>query len=123
MKLANVALATSAPPNPSGSPNSDRSQSSATVSTEVANSDAARENAFWSSSETVQSAASAAGVTPPVTKWKNRGPAEWVADAVPTDSSRSATAAAPSPTPGSSPPSSPTRAEPAYTGRVASEDR
>ena len=58
----------------------------------VANADEARANAFWSSSEAVQSAASAAGVTPPVTKWKNRGPADGVAAAVPIRSSRSTTA-------------------------------
>ena len=65
-----------------------RSQSSATVSTASASRDEARTNAFWSSSDTVQSAASAAGVEPPMTKWKKRGPAEAVAVAVPTRSRR-----------------------------------
>ena len=38
--------------------------------------DDTHENEFWSTAEASQSAASAAGVTPPVTKWKKRGPAE-----------------------------------------------
>jgi hypothetical protein len=69
VKLANVALCTSAPPQPAGSPIRSRSQSIATVSASVASAEELRENAFWSRSETSQSAASAAGVTPPVTKW------------------------------------------------------
>ena len=39
-------------------------------------------NAFWSSADVSQSAASAAGVPPPMTKWKNAGPAERVAPVV-----------------------------------------
>jgi hypothetical protein len=69
VKLAKVALVTSAPPHPSGRPNSDRSQSSATVSTSCPNADETRAKLFWSSRDAVQSAASAAGVAPPVTKW------------------------------------------------------
>src|SRR4029453_1142763 len=83
VKLAKVALPTRAPPQPAGSPNSSRSPPSAIVSTSCANGDETRENAFWSSSAAVQSAASAAGVTPPVTKWKKRGPDEAVPAGVP----------------------------------------
>lgn len=67
--LPNVALAVNAPPQPSGRPTSDRSQSSTVASTVSAKRDEARLNAFWSSSETTQSAARAAGVAPPMTKW------------------------------------------------------
>ena len=107
MKLAKVALAVSAPPQPGGSPTSSRSQSSATVSAASAKRDEARTNAFWSSRDTTQSAASAAGVEPPITKWKNRGPAEAVEVAIPTSSSLSTAARVPSPSSGSGPPSSP----------------
>ena len=75
VKLANVALPTSAPPQPAGSPNSSRSQSSDDrLDLGARARDETRANAFWSSSAAVQSAASAAGVAPPVTKWKKRGP-------------------------------------------------
>jgi hypothetical protein len=67
--LPKVALAVSAPPQPAGSPTNWRSQSRVTVSTASASRDEARTNAFWSSSDTTQSAASAAGVDPPITKW------------------------------------------------------
>jgi hypothetical protein len=67
--LAKVALAVSAPPQPGGRPTSSRSQSSVTVSAASAKRDEARTNAFWSSRDTTQSAASAAGVEPPITKW------------------------------------------------------
>jgi hypothetical protein len=40
-----------------------------TVSAASARRDEARTNAFWSSRDTTQSAASAAGVEPPITKW------------------------------------------------------
>ena len=53
----------------------------------VANADAVPMPASWSSSEVTQSPAIAAGVDPPTTKWKKRGPDEWVAAAVPTRSS------------------------------------
>jgi len=130
VKLANVALATSAPPYRSGSPNSSRNQRSAIVSVSAASGEEAWKPAFWSSSDAVQSAASAAGVAPPITKWKNRGPAEWVAAAVPTRSSRCSVATEPSPCSGNPPPSarsdrsaSSGSAAGSYTGRSASESR
>ena len=50
-----------------------------------------------------QSAASAAGVTPPVTKWKNLGPAEvWAPSSPPTSCSRAA--GLPTPSSGRAPP-------------------
>ena len=107
VRLAKVALAVSAPPQPGGRPTSCRSQSSVTVSAASASRDEARTNAFWSSRDTTQSAASAAGVDPPITKWKKRGPAEAVAVAVPTRSSVSTAAWVPDPCSGSDPPSSP----------------
>src|SRR5215212_4743301 len=91
VRLAKVALPTRAPPQVSGSPTSSHSHSSATSSTAEAKSDEAREKAFWSSSEVSQSAAIAAGVDPPITKWKKRGPLDSVAVAVPMSTS-SATA-------------------------------
>ena len=105
--LAKVALAVRAPPQPGGRPTSWRSQSRVTVSAASAKRDEARTNAFWSSIDTTQSAARAAGVEPPITKWKKRGPAEAVAVAVPTRSSASTAAWVPEPSSGSGPPSSP----------------
>ena len=63
-----------------------------------------RENAFWSSVDASQSAPSAAGVTPPVTKWKKRGPDEPVAASTPFSTSSVSAASAPSPCSGSPPP-------------------
>jgi hypothetical protein len=97
----------SAPPHSGGSPTRSLSQPSTTVSVASANRDDARTNAFWSSSETVQSAANAAGVEPPMTKWKNRGPADAVAVTTPTRNSFSTAGSVPTPSSGSAPPSSP----------------
>ena len=48
---------------------------------------------FWSTAVASQSAPSAAGVTPPVTKWKYRGPDEAIRPAeCPSSSVRAATA-------------------------------
>jgi hypothetical protein len=123
--LAKVALAVSAPPQPAGRPTSCRSQSSATVSAASARRDDARTNAFWSSRDTTQSAASAAGVDPPITKWKKRGPADAVAVAVPTRSSVSTAAWVPDPCSGSDPPSSPSigSAARSYTSRFGNPSR
>ena len=102
-----MALAVRAPPQPAGRPTSWRSQSRAAVSAASANREEARTNAFWSSRDTTQSPARAAGVDPPMTKWKKRGPAEAVAVAVPTRTSVSTAAWVPAPSSGSGPPSSP----------------
>ena len=77
--------------------------------------------AFWSSAVASQSAPSAAGVTPPVTKWKNRGPGEAVAASRPPISSPSA-ASAPEPSSGSGPPKRPaaSSAPSGSTGRSSS---
>ena len=74
MKFAVVAPVVSAPPHSAGSAKSSFSQPTATVSSRVASGEPTQLNAFWSSAVASQSAPSAAGVTPPVTKWKKRGP-------------------------------------------------
>ena len=79
MKFADVAPVVSTPPHSAGSSKSSFSQSIATVSSRVASGEPTQLNAFWSSAVASQSAPRAAGVTPPVTKWKNRGPGEAVA--------------------------------------------
>ena len=50
--------------------------SSEISSSRIANGELTQLNAIWSIELVSQSAASAAGVPPPITKWKNRGPAE-----------------------------------------------
>ena len=103
MKLAAVAPVVSAPPHSAGSAKSSFSQSSATVSRRVPSGEPTQLKAFWSSAVASQSAPSAAGVTPPVTKWKKRGPEEPVAASSPVRSSSSA-ATAPEPCSGNGPP-------------------
>ena len=60
-----------------------RSHSRQMLSSRLANGEPAQAPAFWSKLDVSQSAASAAGVAPPITKWKKRGPAERVARARP----------------------------------------
>ena len=103
MKLAAVAPVVSAPPQSAGSAKSSLSQSRATVSRRVPSGEPTQLKAFWSSAVASQSAPSAAGVTPPVTKWKKRGPEEPVAASSPVSSSSSA-ATAPEPSSGNGPP-------------------
>jgi hypothetical protein len=101
------------------------SQRSATVSAVVANADAVDIPASWSSSDVTQSPAIAAGVDPPTTKWKNRGPDECVAAAAPIRSSSAIESGEPWPSSGSGPssPSSSGRLATSRTSRVASPDR
>src|SRR5688500_3268869 len=94
MRLAVVAPVERAPPHSAGSSKSSFSQSTATRSSRVPSGEPTLLKAFWSS---------AAGVTPPVTKWKKRGPGEPVAASSPPSSSSSA-ATAPVPSSGSGPP-------------------
>lgn len=69
MKFAIVASDTRKPCIESGNENSDLSQSSATDSTQLPNDDETQLYAFWSYVEANQSAANAAGVTPPA-RWR-----------------------------------------------------
>jgi len=64
-----------------GSPKSSFSQPTETCSSCIASGELTQLNAIWSSALASQSAASAAGVPPPITKWKKRGPADRVAPA------------------------------------------
>ncbi len=60
-------------------------------------------NEFWSSTDASQSAPSAAGVTPPVTKWKFRGPAEATVPSSAGPVSRASVSSAPWPCSGIAP--------------------
>ena len=90
VKLAIVAPVVSTPPQSAGRSKSSFSQSTATTSKRAPNGEETQLNEFWSSSVVSQSAPNAAGVTPPVTKWKKRGPAERVAAGAPASNSASA---------------------------------
>ena len=61
-------------PVPSGKLNNSRSQPSTVSSTTAAAGDSTKRPAFWSHALVSQSAASAAGTLPPMTKPKKRGP-------------------------------------------------
>ena len=93
MRLAIVAPVVRTPPHSAGSSKSSFSQSTATRSSRVPSGEPTLLKAFWSSAVVSQSAPSAAGVTPPVTKWKKRGPGEPVAASSPPSSSSSAATA------------------------------
>ena len=71
------------------------------LSSRLPSGDATQAPTFWSKVEVSQSAARAAGVVPPITKWKKRGPAERVAAASPSRASSLTAATAPSPSSGS----------------------
>ncbi len=119
-KFAIVAPVVSVPLQSAGSSNRSRSHRIATSSSSAPYGELTAENEFWSSSDVSQSAPSAAGVVPPVTKWKNRGPEERVAtSAAPTSSARAARA--PSPSSGSAPPNRSPRA--GSTGESSSSAR
>jgi hypothetical protein len=102
VKFAVVAPVVRTPPQSAGSSNSSFSQSSATTSSRAPSGDETQANEFWSNADASQSAPSAAGVTPPVTKWKKRGPGERTTAPAPSASAPSA-ASAPSPSSGSGP--------------------
>ena len=97
MKFAIVAPVVSTPPQLVGSRNSSFSQSRATRSAREPIGELTQLNEFWSNVEASQSAPRAAGVAPPVTKWKKRGPAERVAPARPAAASSERAACAPAP--------------------------
>src|SRR5437868_5035320 len=79
VKFDIVAPVVRTPPHEAGSSNRSFSHSIATCSTFEPSGELTHNPALLSMTDANQSAASAAGVDPPVTKWKNRGPAELVA--------------------------------------------
>ena len=97
MKFADVAPLVRAPLHAAGRPNSSCSHATATCSIRIANGELTQLNAIWSIALVHQSAASAAGVPPPITKWKNRGPAERVAPSEAASISSRTAASEPSP--------------------------
>ena len=97
MKLAIVAPVTNTPVNSAGSSNRSRSHSPAVRSTLAASAEESQPYASWSNAAVSQSAPSAAGVVPPTTKWKNRGPLDRVAVAAPRSASSASASIAPEP--------------------------
>ena len=77
--MAAVAPLVNTPLHAAGRPNSSFNQSTEICSSRIANGERTQLKAIWSTALVSHSAASAAGVPPPITKWKNRGPAERVA--------------------------------------------
>jgi hypothetical protein len=71
------------PPHEAGSANSSFSQRIVTASRRDPSGVPTQLKAFWSSAVASQSAPSAAGVTPPVTKWNIRGPDDRTAAGIP----------------------------------------
>ncbi len=102
--LAIVAPVVRTPPHAAGSPNNSRSQASDSVSSRVPSGEDTQVLFIWSIAEAIQSAPSAAGVVPPVTKWKNRGPVERTAPPRIASSSSATAALAPEPSSGRDPP-------------------
>ncbi len=84
------------------SPNSSFSQRRLTTSAWTPSGDDAHAYAGWSSAAASRSAPSAAGVTPPTTKWKKRGPEVLAAASSPRSTSARRAAAAPMPRSGRS---------------------
>ncbi len=107
VKFADVAPLVKAPLHAGGSPNSSCSQATATCSSRIAKGELTQLNAIWSIALVHQSAASAAGVPPPITKWKNRGPAERVAPSEAASISSRTAASEPEPSSGSETPTGP----------------
>ena len=104
VKFAIVAPLVKTPLHAAGSPNSSLSQSSEICSSRMANGELTQLKAIWSSALVSQSAARAAGVPPPITKWKKRGPAERVAPSEAASISARRAASEPAPSSGSAPP-------------------
>ena len=102
VKLAIVAPVVKTPPHLDGRPKRSSSHRMDVASSCPPSGDDAHENAFWSTADASQSAASAAGVAPPVTKWKKRGPAEACAPSRPA-TRRAITSSAGAPSSGSGP--------------------
>jgi hypothetical protein len=96
------------------------SHSTEICSSRIANGELIQLNAIWSSAPASQSAASAAGVPPPITKWKNRGPADRVAEASAASISVRSASSEPAPWSGSAP-AIPEAASTARGGRTSAE--
>ena len=88
VKFDMVAPVVSTPPHSVGSLNSSFSQAMAICSSLDPSGELTHTPALLSIADASQSAASAAGVDPPVTKWKKRGPVEFAAASRPSVSSR-----------------------------------
>jgi hypothetical protein len=104
VKFAIVAPVVSTPPHVGGSRNRSRSHPTETDSSRAASGDASHAPAHWSIVAATHSAPIAAGVTPPITQWKKRGPAERTEAGTPSSSSSLRADSAPSPSSGSGPP-------------------
>ena len=102
VKFAMVAPVVRTPPHDRGRPKSSFNQPRATDSRCPPSGVATHAPGFWSHVDVSQSAPSAAGVVPPLTKWKNFGPAECTSPPPPSISSCSA-AIAPIPSSGREP--------------------
>ena len=91
MRLAIVAPVTKPATVVEGRPKSSTSQRCATCSSVAATGEAVKAPAFWSHAAASQSAATATGCDPPMTKPKNLGPAEAMVAGEPTSSSSAIT--------------------------------
>jgi hypothetical protein len=118
VKFAVVAPVVSTPLQSAGSSKSCFSQSTEICSSRIANGELIQLNAIWSIALVNQSAASAAGVPPPITKWKKRGPADLVAAASAASMSLRSASREPAPSSGSAPPI-PSTASTGCGGRTA----
>ena len=103
VKFDIVAPVVKTPPQPVGRRKRSFSQPMATCSSLEPSGALIHNPALLSRAEASQSAASAAGVEPPVTKWKKRGPAELVAASMPSVRRLVSVARLPFPSSGSSP--------------------
>src|SRR2546429_481079 len=124
VKFAVVAPVVRTPPQWAGSPKRSSSHATETCSSRAPSGVASQPPAFWSSRDVTQSAASAAGVEPPITQWKKRGPAERTCASMPSASSSSIAASVPAPSSGSGPPNrSAASSEPADRAAAWVEER
>ena len=98
MKFAIVAPVVRTPPHSAGNRKSCFSQSRASSSHRVPIGDESHAEEIWSHVEVSTSAASAAGVPPPTTQWKKRGPE---ARSAPSEAATSSAIAASAPSPSS----------------------
>src|SRR5439155_3476771 len=116
---------TSTPSQSAGNPKSSRSQRREISSSLEASGLASQPPAFWSSSDVSQSAPSAAGVVPPITQWKKRGPEERTCASSPPSISWSSAASVPNPSSGRGPPkaSAASLERASRTGAVGSDAR
>src|SRR5439155_16838945 len=103
VKLDMVAPVVSTPPQLRGRLKRSFSQAIATCSSLEPSGELTHNAALLSRADVSQSAARAEGVAPPVTKWKNRGPAELTAACMPSVRRRVTVATLPFPSAGRSP--------------------